>query len=116
MCVCVCIFKKHIISYYLQGRQFLPCTMLQFWNEWIPAETFSLLHLSCIDTGVYSFFIDDAFMVPSSLLHTWERGWGTWYRSSALQHIWLNTSNAVRDARWKLTQCRLNHLLLWTQS
>lgn len=62
------------------------------------------------------FFIDAAFMVPSSLQCTWERDLGTIYRSSALSHIWLDTSKAVRDARLKLTPFRLKHHFYWTQS
>ena len=62
------------------------------------------------------FFIDAAFMVPSSLWCTWERDLGTVCGSSALWHIWLDTSKAVRDAGLKLTQCRLKHHFCGTQS
>lgn len=60
------------------------------------------------------FFIDAAFMAPSSLQGTWERDLGTLYGSSALSHICLDTSKAVRDARLKLTQFRLKHHFYWT--
>lgn len=62
------------------------------------------------------FFIDAAFMTPSSLQCTWERDLGTAYESSALSHIWWNTSKAVRDARLKLTPFRLKHHFYRTQN
>lgn len=62
------------------------------------------------------FFIDAAFLAPSSLQGTWERDLGTVYGSSALSCICWDISKAVRDARLKLTQFRLKHHFYWTQN